>query len=100
MYQMGHHDSINKVDVATQAWAKIAEIPVEQARPEVAAYLSTEQHPLDGTCDPAVMQLVKEVAVASNKQLESVDPTKACSNEFVDKLKQMGFQKAIQVPGY
>jgi NitT/TauT family transport system substrate-binding protein len=100
MYQMGHHDSINKRDVAAQAWAKLAEIPADQAAHEVDTYLKTEQHPLDGTCDPAVMQLIKDVAVSANKELEPVDPATACTNEFIEKLKEMGFQKAVGVPGY
>lgn len=100
IYQMGRLDSINKRDVAAQGWAKLAEIPVEQATEEVATQLKTEPHPLDGRCDPQIMQQIKPIMAAANKALESVDPMTACTNAFVDKLKEMGFQKAIGVPGY
>jgi hypothetical protein len=80
--------------------AKLAEIPVDQATREVDTQLKTEPHPLDGKCDPQVMQQIKPVMAASNKTLESVDPMTACTNEFVDKLNELGFQKAIGVRGY
>jgi NitT/TauT family transport system substrate-binding protein len=100
LYQMGHHDFGNKRDVAAQGWAKLAEIPVDQATEEVNTHLKNEQHPLDGKCDPQVMQQIKQVLTAANKELQSVDPMTACTNRFIDKLNEMGFQKAVGVPGY
>jgi NitT/TauT family transport system substrate-binding protein len=98
MYQMGKNDSVTKPDVGAQAWAKLSEEPADKAKADVDAYLKTDQHPRDGRCDPAVMQLIKQVAVTANKALQSVDPTTACTNKFVDKLKEMGFTKALGVP--
>jgi hypothetical protein len=46
------------------------------------------------------MQQIKPVMAASNKTLASVDPMTACTNDFVDELNEMGFQKAIGVRGY
>jgi ABC-type nitrate/sulfonate/bicarbonate transport system substrate-binding protein len=100
IYQMGKLDSINKPEQAAEYWAKIAEIPADRAKIEVDAFEATDQHPVDGKCDPAVMALIKDVSVAANPKLESVDPAAACTNEYIDKLGQMGFQAALGVPGY
>lgn len=100
IYQMGKLDSINKPEQAAEYWAKVSEIPADRAKSEVDAFLAADQHPIDGKCDPAVMTLIKDVSVAANPKLESVDAAAACTNEYIDKLDEMGFQAAIGVPGY
>jgi hypothetical protein len=51
-------------------------------------------------CDPTVMAFTRSVLLPSNPAMANVDPAKACNNEFLLKLKDMGFQKRIGVPGY
>ncbi len=80
--------------------AKAINVDVAEARRQIDLELEEPWSPKDGRCEPAVMQFAKTVAVAANPSLASVDPLQGCTNEFVDRLKTMGFQKRIGIPGY
>jgi ABC-type nitrate/sulfonate/bicarbonate transport system substrate-binding protein len=100
LYTMGRHEMMTDKEAAAQAWATQADMPIEQARADVDVELSIKQHPLDGRCDPAMIDLVKEIAASTDAKLESVGAENACTNEYIDQLQKMGFQKALGVEGY
>jgi ABC-type nitrate/sulfonate/bicarbonate transport system substrate-binding protein len=100
LYTMGRHEMITDKEAAAKVWATQGDMPIEQARSDVDVELSIKQHPLDGRCDPAMINFVKEIAASTDAKLESVDAENACTNEYIDKLKAMGFQKALGVEGY
>lgn len=87
-------------DEAADILAKAINVDVTEAKRQIGLELEEPWTPKDGHCEPAVMQFAKTVAVAANPSLASVDPLQGCTNEFVDKLKSMGFQKKIGIPGY
>jgi ABC-type nitrate/sulfonate/bicarbonate transport system substrate-binding protein len=99
MYQMGRWTTYSDVPTAAKAWAEQAEIPESEAADEVKVR-NEVQRPLDGRCNPEVMDFVKEVLTATDSGLTAVDAKAACTNQFIDKLKQMGFQKKLGVTGY
>ncbi len=80
--------------------AEAAQIPLDEAVGEVDVVLNGPFEPIDGRCDPEVMAFTQQVLVATNPDIADVDPNQACSNEVLDKLAEMGFQKQIGVPGY
>jgi ABC-type nitrate/sulfonate/bicarbonate transport system substrate-binding protein len=100
MYTMGRKIGITDKEAAAKAWATEAEVSMDQARADVEVELSIPQHPLDGRCAPEMIEFVKEIAASSDDKIKSVNAQDACTNEYVDKLKEMGFQKAIGVEGY
>jgi NitT/TauT family transport system substrate-binding protein len=75
-------------------------VDIAEAKRQVTLELEEPWTPKDGRCEPAVMQFAKTVAVAANPALANVDPSQGCTNEFVDRLKTLGFQKKIGIPGY
>jgi ABC-type nitrate/sulfonate/bicarbonate transport system substrate-binding protein len=85
---------------AAEFLAKDANIPIADAKNQVTLELAAPWEPRDGRCDPTVMQFTKQVLLPSNPAIANVDPTKACTNDYLDKLKDLGFQKKIGVPGY
>jgi ABC-type nitrate/sulfonate/bicarbonate transport system substrate-binding protein len=100
LYTMGRQMGMSNVDAATKAWAAEAEVSPDAARRDVEVELANPQHPLDGRCDPAMITFVREIAVSSDDKLESVDPQNACTNQYIDRLQEMGFQKALGLQGY
>ncbi|HET8570011.1 MAG TPA: ABC transporter substrate-binding protein [Candidatus Limnocylindria bacterium] len=80
--------------------SEYGQIPLESAKKQVEVELAAPWEPRDGRCDNTVFEFTKQVNLPSNPAIASVDPTKACTNLYLDKLKDMGFQKAIGVPGY
>jgi hypothetical protein len=100
MLQMGVSEFLKNTPVNAEEWAKESNEPAAQAKAEVTQRATGPWTPLDGKCNADSMAFVKTVAVAADKGLASIDPQKACTNEFVDKLARMGFQKALGVPGY
>lgn len=88
----------NDPEAGAAALSEYAEIPVEQAQAELESALTEPWVPLDGSCDPAVMEFTKETLLPVNPTLESVDPTEACTNEFIDQLRDLGFMDEIGVP--
>lgn len=100
LYTIGRQMSRTDVDAATEAWATQAEISPEEARHDVDIEWANPQHPMDGRCDAESINLVKEIAASSDDKIESINAQDACTNEYIDKLKEMGFQKAIGLEGY
>jgi hypothetical protein len=43
-------------------------------------------------------EIVRDVGAAENPALKDVDVTKAYTFEFLDKLRDMGFNEAVGVP--
>ena len=87
-------------NVTAQRLADAANIPLDEANADVALRLNGPWSPVDGKCSDTVMQFTQQVLTASNPQLASVDPTKACSNDVLDQLASIGFQHEVGVPGY
>jgi len=99
-YLEGITEMRRQPDKAAEFLAKDANIPLADAKNQVAIELAAPWEPRDGRCDPTVMQFTKTVLLPSNPAIANVDPTKACTNDYLDKLKDLGFQKKIGVPGY
>lgn len=99
-YLEGETEMRRQVDKAAEFLAKDGQIPLETAKQQVAIELAAPWEPRDGMCDAAVMKFTQSVLLPSNPAIANVDPAKACNNEFLLKLKDMGFQKRIGVPGY
>lgn len=72
----------------------------EEALADVTDQLDGPFYPIDGRCDPEIMEFTKQVLLTVNPDLETVDPNEACSNQFLDALEDLGFQQMIGVPGY
>jgi NitT/TauT family transport system substrate-binding protein len=87
-------------DMTAQSLSKLAEIPIEDAGRQVDEVLAGPWQPADGKCDPEVLEFTKSVLLAANPDLATIDPQPACTNEFLDKLNELGFQHSIGVPGY
>jgi ABC-type nitrate/sulfonate/bicarbonate transport system substrate-binding protein len=101
LYQWGVHDWMhNDADKSTKIWADVSEEPLDQAKQEIAILKAINWTPIDGRCDTATFEFQKSVLTATNKSLDSVDPKSVCTDEYVDKLKEMGFQKTLGVTGY
>jgi NitT/TauT family transport system substrate-binding protein len=101
IYQMGVHYYLTKgIDLNSQLWAEKAEIPVEEAREQVEIEFAAGWAPVDGRCNVATVRFMQEVLKETNPQVANVDPESICTNRYVDKLKEMGFQKALGVEGY
>jgi ABC-type nitrate/sulfonate/bicarbonate transport system substrate-binding protein len=88
------------VERSAECLAEAADITLEDARAEVEAVLTEPWRPLDGRCDPAVMEFAKQTLLPENPDLESVNAADACTNDFVEQLEAMGFQAEIGIPGY
>ena len=99
-YLEGETEMRRQPDKAAEFLSKDANIKIEDAKAQVTTELAAPWEPRDGRCDPTVMQFTKSVLLPSNPTIANVDPTKACTNEYLDKLKDLGFQKRIGVPGY
>lgn len=80
--------------------AKFAEISAEEAQAQITAVLKEPWTPLDGTCDPTSMEFTYQTLLPTNPDLAGIKPTDGCTNEFIDKLKTLGFMHQIGVPGY
>lgn len=80
--------------------AEQGQIPLDNAKAQVAAEMAAPWEPRDGRCEPSVFEFTKQVNIPSNPAIANVDPQKACTNKFLDQLKDMGFHKKIGVPGY
>jgi NitT/TauT family transport system substrate-binding protein len=98
-FQMGRWMAYSDVPTAAKTWAKTTDVSIERATEEINIR-NEVQRPLDGRCRDDVMDFVKEVLIGTDPSLESVDPRQACTTKWVDKLKEMGWQKKLGVPGY
>ena len=100
MYTEANHLWMQDVEGSAECLAEAAEIPLDDARAEVEAVLTEPWRPLDGRCDPVVMDFAKQTLLPENPDLESIDASEACINEFVDQLAEMDFQKELGIEGY
>lgn len=85
---------------SAECLAEAAEIPLEEAQAEVDAVLTEPWRPFDGTCDPVVMDFARQTLLPENPDMADVNPADACTNEFVERLAEMGFQEALGIDGY
>jgi hypothetical protein len=69
-----------------------------EAKEEVDLVLQQKWSPLDGRCDPTVMEFTKSVLLVANPDLASVDASQACNNEFLDKLDSLGWTPDTSLP--
>ncbi len=99
-YLEGITEMRKQTDKAAEFLAKDAEIPLATAKAQVALEIAAAWEPRDGRCDNKVFEFTKQVLLPSNPAIANVDPTKACTNLYLDKLAALGFQKKIGVPGY
>jgi ABC-type nitrate/sulfonate/bicarbonate transport system substrate-binding protein len=100
MYTEANHIWREDPARAAECLADAAEIPLEDAQAEVDAVLTEPWRPFDGTCDPVVMDFARQTLLPENPQMADVNPADACTNEFVEKLADLGFQAEIGIPGY
>jgi ABC-type nitrate/sulfonate/bicarbonate transport system substrate-binding protein len=101
MYLEGLTDFLQGPQAKSAAtWAKYSEEPLKQATDDVKTELSTKWTPVDGRCNNATFAFEKSVLVGTNPAIKKVDPASVCTDQFLDKLKQLGWQKAIGVQGY
>ena len=56
--------------------------------------------PKDGQCRAEDVQFGWQIAQVANPALKDIDPLKICNNDFVNKLKDLGLQKKLGIPGY
>ena len=99
-YLEGETEMRKQPDKSAEFLAKETNITLDEAKKQVAAEMAAPWEPRDGMCDPVVMQFTKSVLLPSNPAIANVDPAKACTNDYLNKLKDLGFQKKIGVPGY
>lgn len=99
-YLEGMTEMRKQPDKAAQILATDAQIPLENAKVQVQTELAAPWEPRDGKCDATVMEFTKQTLLPTNPAIAAVDPVKACSNTYLEKLQTMGFQKKIGVPGY
>ena len=78
--------------------ARLADMDPAEAKEEVDLVLQQKWAPLDGRCDPTVMQFTKEVLLVANPELESVNPADACNNAFLDQLDSLGWKPDLTLP--
>jgi ABC-type nitrate/sulfonate/bicarbonate transport system substrate-binding protein len=100
MYTEANYAWMHDVDKSAECLSKAEEISLDDAKAEVESVLTEPWRPLDGKCDPAVMDFAKQTLLPENPDLESVNAADACTNEFVEKLADLGFQKQIGIQGY
>jgi ABC-type nitrate/sulfonate/bicarbonate transport system substrate-binding protein len=78
--------------------ARLAQMDPAEASKEVDLVLKQKWAPLDGRCDPTVMEFTKSVLLVANPDLASVDASKACNNTFLDQLDSLGWKPDTSIP--
>jgi ABC-type nitrate/sulfonate/bicarbonate transport system substrate-binding protein len=86
-------------DLLAQTYADEGQIPLAQAKQEMTEELKYWS-PFDGRCSDDVARNTQQMLLKSSPNLASIDPTKYCTNKFLDILKNLGFQRQLGVPGY
>ena len=82
----------------SELFAKDSDMPLDQATEQVKAALSEDWLPIDGSCpDKELAEFQKEVFGAGNPALAEVDAMAACTDEFVDRLREIGLQSALGI---
>lgn len=87
-------------DQIVDLFAENDRITKEDARQQIEADVNAPWHPRDGRPDPATFEFAKRVLLSTNPAMANVDPSKAFTTEFVDKLRDLGFYKQLGIPGY
>lgn len=82
-----------------EALAALAEIDAADARDQVDQVLSEPWRPLDGRCTPDIMEFTRQTLLPDVPDLADVDPSDACTNDFIDQLDDMGYYAQLGVPG-
>ena len=100
MYTEANHAWMQDPERSAECLAEAAEISLEEAQGEVDAVLTEPWRPLDGRCDPVVMDFALQTLLPENPDLEEVNAADACTNEFVEQLEEMGFQAELGIEGY
>jgi ABC-type nitrate/sulfonate/bicarbonate transport system substrate-binding protein len=83
---------------AAACLARLAEMDPAEATEEVNLVLEQKWAPLDGRCDPTVMEFTKSTLLVANPDLASVDASQACNNEFLDQLDSLGWKPDTSLP--
>jgi ABC-type nitrate/sulfonate/bicarbonate transport system substrate-binding protein len=100
MYTEANWAWMQDAERSAECLAEAAEIPLEEAQAEVDAVLTEPWRPFDGTCDPVVMEFARQTLLPENPDMADVNPADACTNEFVERLAEMGFQAELGIEGY
>jgi NitT/TauT family transport system substrate-binding protein len=88
-------------DAAVPIMAKeLTDVSPADLRDQIALVQQEPWTPKDGMCVPADIQFAKEIALTVNPSLANVDPLKACNNDYLVKLKGLGLQHQLGIPGY
>jgi ABC-type nitrate/sulfonate/bicarbonate transport system substrate-binding protein len=87
------------MDKVAEQYASEGQIPVAQAKKELTEEISYWS-PFDGRCSDDVARTTQGILLKTNPALANIDPTKYCTNKYLDILKGLGFQKALAIPGY
>ena len=90
----------NDPELAAEALAAAVEAPIEEVREEVTFILGEPWRPIDGRCNPKVMEFTLLTLLPENPSLAEVNPADACTNDFIDQLEELGFLSEIGVEGY
>ena len=96
-------DAVNQIkpnmDKVAQQYATEGQIPLAQAKSELTDEMSYWS-PFDGRCNDDVAKTTRDILIKSNPAVANVDPTKYCTNKYLDILKTLGVQKALGLAGY
>jgi ABC-type nitrate/sulfonate/bicarbonate transport system substrate-binding protein len=87
-------------ELATLYAKELTNIAPEEMRRQIALNQQEPWTPKDGQCRPEDIAFAKTIAVAANPGLANVNELAACNNEFLNKLKDLGLQKKLAIPGY
>jgi ABC-type nitrate/sulfonate/bicarbonate transport system substrate-binding protein len=90
----------NDPGLAAEALSELAEIPLEEAQSEVDFILDEPWRPLDGKCSDEVMEFTRQTLLPENPDMADVDPSEACTDDFIDQLIDLGFLTEVGVEGY
>jgi ABC-type nitrate/sulfonate/bicarbonate transport system substrate-binding protein len=85
-------------DIAAKAYAQLAQIPEADAKAEIDIVAKEPWIPLDGRCDPTVMEFTKETLLVTNPDLATVTASEACTNQFLDQLDSLGWEPDTDPP--
>lgn len=77
---------------ATEALGSLENVDAATATAEFAALMKEKWEPLNGRCDPTILEFTKAQQVVVNADLASVDGQKACTNKYLDQLDVMGWE--------
>ena len=87
------------IDKVAQQYSTEGQIPLAQAQQELKDEISYWS-PFDGRCNDDVARTTQGILLKTNPALANIDPTKYCTNKYLDILKGLGMQKALGIAGY